>query len=196
MSNFAMRGVGKLNQMQKAYPKIAEYPEHAHDDDTWPDGSEMLCVPTWPVFLEVWKKHFPLMRVRKQSKDVCGECLIYKNSVKFALARKRKEKEERALTSYDGNSSNNGSSSDDDDDNNDNGSIFGNVFYNDGESNKNDGNGGGDGSNEEQSNDIDDEDYLAEIVFMQANEHVDKARAKRELAREKWTKRMPIGKGI
>ena len=44
----------------------------------------------------------------------------------------------------------------------------------------------------EPNNAIDDDGYLAEIMFMQANEHVEKARAMRELAWEKmaqlqWT---------
>ena len=70
------------------YVSIASY-KHRHKDDKygdmalWPKNSICLPVCTFHTFRKIWMEHFPLMKIRHRSKDICLQCHILKNVSKY-----------------------------------------------------------------------------------------------------------------
>lgn len=63
-------------------------------DEQWVDqGIEPNETCHWHTFWSYWKKHFPNLRVRKPSADVCGDCHKFFNRIKFKSASPAAETE-------------------------------------------------------------------------------------------------------
>lgn len=60
------------------------------DDLLWSVGSEPLPVSSWHSFLNVWKKHFPKLKIRNQCEDVCGKCVKLRHYFNRVSAAKRR----------------------------------------------------------------------------------------------------------
>lgn len=69
--------------------KIADYPlRDDFDDILWTEDSQPLPVCSESSFRRFWKKEFPNLKIRPPSEDICGECLVYRNSFKYTSKRK------------------------------------------------------------------------------------------------------------
>ena len=76
------------------YTRVAEYKLRKNDDELedmalWPTGSVVLPVCTFSTFRTLWKRFFPLLKIRTPSEDICLQCHIFKNQYKYA-SHKRK----------------------------------------------------------------------------------------------------------
>lgn len=70
------------------YVSIASYKRRPNDDEygdmaLWPTNSISLPVCTFHTFRKIWKEHFPLMKIRQRSEDICLQCHIFKNAFKY-----------------------------------------------------------------------------------------------------------------
>ena len=70
------------------YGRLSDYKPRPNDDHLdsmafWPTGSISIPVCTFPTFCSLWKKFFPLMKIRSPSEDICLQCHVFKNQFKF-----------------------------------------------------------------------------------------------------------------
>ena len=70
------------------YVSIASYKRRPNDDEhggmaLWPQGSICLPVCTFHTCRKIWREHFPLMKIRNKSEDICLQCHIFKNAFKY-----------------------------------------------------------------------------------------------------------------
>jgi hypothetical protein len=49
----------------------------------WPAGEEFQQVVSWPYFLSFWRKEFGYISIRRPTKDICDDCYLFYNQVKF-----------------------------------------------------------------------------------------------------------------
>ena len=47
---------------------------------------------SWSSFLNFWNKNYPLIRIKPKSEDMCGECHIYMNRVKYSRNKRLNER--------------------------------------------------------------------------------------------------------
>jgi hypothetical protein len=47
-------------------------------------------VPSWPLFLAFWKKHYPDLVIQSSSENICGDCHVFANAYKTLASKKSK----------------------------------------------------------------------------------------------------------
>jgi hypothetical protein len=137
----------------------------------WEVGRDREPILPWSSFLQIWKEHFPLLKIRRPCEDTCGECVRLRNSFRvvdrvYAARQRQNRLNEAAATS---------TAADDADDRseqsapNDAVNETLNVAGNDIE--------------EDLFNVLIQQEFPEEQLIVEANEHILHAQAQRELAR-------------
>ena len=143
---------------------VSDFPLRPHDDYVWPEGSSgYVC--SWSSFQKVWKKFFPNMKIRNRCEDVCGECVRLRNSFQY-IKRKKQEAQLMQQKNGDGDSvtSRVSASSDLTDDSNAELCVAGDTALVD---------------------NVEEQEYPEEYLWMRANDHAMKAQAQRQLVQQR-----------
>jgi hypothetical protein len=89
------RGWKGMSNNTGAYLPLVTYEQQPFDEDDWPEQSQALPVCYWASLIKIWKDHFPIMRIRAPSRDVRGECYIYKNALRYKTALVSEDPEDK-----------------------------------------------------------------------------------------------------
>jgi len=57
------------------------------DDEHWTADDKLQALMSWTSFRIYWREHFPNLRIRSKSEDVCGECQIVAMRMKYNTYR-------------------------------------------------------------------------------------------------------------
>ena len=76
-----------------SYGRTKDYQKRM--DDEWPEDEDPLPVCSYSCFIQLWKLHRPLIRIRPKSQDTCGECYTLRNYAKYGK-RKRTDSDEES----------------------------------------------------------------------------------------------------
>jgi hypothetical protein len=49
----------------------------------WPVGEDPHQVVSWPYFFSFWKRHYCYIVIRRPTADICDDCYVFYNQVKF-----------------------------------------------------------------------------------------------------------------
>jgi hypothetical protein len=58
------------------------------DDTDWPPAMEPNEVVSLTVFVRIWKDKCPLIVIKPKSEDICGDCYVFANQLKYGEKRK------------------------------------------------------------------------------------------------------------
>jgi hypothetical protein len=87
------RGWAPTSDNMGRYPRLCDYLRRKTDDIFCEDDVETSDVCSWWSFRQIWKEHYPHIRIRRPCNDTCGECTVYRNAFRYRESRKKAEVE-------------------------------------------------------------------------------------------------------
>ena len=77
-----------------SYDPVSEFKLRERDDEEngamalWPEGSELIFVCSWTLFLQIWKAYLPNLKIKPPSLDTCNLCDKF---AKYMIAKKQSQ---------------------------------------------------------------------------------------------------------